>query len=106
MSYSDGALHLWHQYMFMIQLYVSRAPITVGVGNCEYDHTEGGECKDPSEVVSGGGLQPYWGDFNDASASGGECSVLFSKRFAAPEMGMRCFGEFIIRLIVILLIWM
>jgi hypothetical protein len=41
--------------------------------------------KDPSGVVSGGGLQPFWGDFNDAS--GGECSVLFSKRFAAPENG-------------------
>lgn len=89
--------------MFMIQPYASRVPITVGVGNREYVHTEGGEGKDPSGVVSGGGLQPYQGDFNDASD--GECSVLFSG-LLLRKMGMGCSGEFIIGLIANLLIRM
>ena len=85
LSYADGNGHIWNQYMNMIQPYASRVPITVGVGNHEYDHTRGGHGKDPSGVVSDGGFQPYWGNFNDAS--GGECGVPLSKRFAVPENG-------------------
>ena len=85
LSYADGTGHIWDQYMAMIEPYASRVPITVGVGNHEYDHTWGGQGKDPSGVVSDGGFQPYWGNFNDAS--GGECGVPLSKRFAVPENG-------------------
>ncbi|KAL7543835.1 hypothetical protein ACHAXR_013183 [Thalassiosira sp. AJA248-18] len=56
----------------MIQSYASRVPVMVGVGNHEYDHTEGGGGgKDPSGVLS----------------AGGECGVPVSKRFAAPDNG-------------------
>lgn len=87
LSYANGAGHLWDRYMNMIQPYASRVPITVGVGNHEYDHTKGGEGKDPSGVDSDGGFQPYWGQAEFNEASGGECGVPLSKRFAVPENG-------------------
>jgi hypothetical protein len=85
LSYANGAGHVWDRYMAMIQPYASRVPVTVGVGNHEYDHTQGGVGKDPSGVISDGGFQPYWGNFDEAS--GGECGVPVSKRFAGPENG-------------------
>jgi hypothetical protein len=86
LSYANGANRIWEKYMNMIQPYASRVPITVGVGNHEYDHTQGGGAgKDPSGVKDDGGFQPYWGHFNQAS--GGECGVPVNKRFAVPENG-------------------
>lgn len=89
LSYANGVGHVWDIYMNMIQPYASSVPITVVVGNHEYDHTGGGKGKDPSGVISDGGFQPYWGDFADDS--GGECGVPTSKRFAVPENGNRVF---------------
>ena len=85
LSYANGVGHVWDVYMNMIQYYASSVPITVGVGNHEYDHTGGGKGRDPSGVISDGGFQPYWGNFKDDS--GGECGVPTSKRFSVPENG-------------------
>ena len=86
LSYADGASRLWDEYLALISTYASRVPITVGVGNHEYDHTEGGEGKDPSgEEAGGGGFRPHWGNYGEDS--GGECGVPVSRRFSGPENG-------------------
>lgn len=87
LAYADGAGHVWDAYANMIQSYAARVPITVGVGNHEYDHTDGGgDGKDPSGVMSMMGFHPSWGRGSFGS-TGGECGVPVSKRFAVPEGG-------------------
>mmetsp|Transcript_17410 Transcript_17410/g.37680 ORF Transcript_17410/g.37680 Transcript_17410/m.37680 type:complete len:284 (+) Transcript_17410:61-912(+) len=85
LSYACGAGHIWDAFMDMIQPFAARVPMMVGVGNKEYDHTAGGKGKDPSGMETEFGFQPTWGTFG--TASGGECGVPISKRFAAPENG-------------------
>ena len=86
LSYAMGAAHIWDEWMNMIQPYSSRVPLMVGVGNHEYDHTDGGGGgKDPSGVNTAFGFEPSWGNFGEDSS--GECGVPVSKRFAAPANG-------------------
>ena len=73
LSYADGAAHVWDVWMDMIQPIASRVPVMVGVGNHEYDHSDGG-------------FQPDWGE-GSFKSEGGECGVPISKRFAVPDNG-------------------
>jgi len=86
-SYADGAGHVWDEHASMIQSYASHVPVMMGIGDHEYDHTEGGEGKDPSGLATQFGFQPAWGAGNFVSQSGGECGVPASKRFAVPDTG-------------------
>ena len=90
LSYANGAGHIWDAFMNLIQPYAKMVPTMVGVGNHEYDHTDGGGGgKDPSHETSPDGYQPSWGAglFNLTPGIGGECGVPVNKRFAAPENG-------------------
>ncbi len=79
LSYATGVSHMWDKWLDMVQKFSSSVPLMIGVGNHEYDHTDGGENgKDPSGVKTPGGFNPSWGDFN--ADSNGECGVPVSKR--------------------------
>lgn len=94
LAYADGAAHVWDMWTEMIQAYASKVPVMVGVGNHEYDHTEGGEGgKDPSGEMSAFGFQPSWGE-GAFQSKGGECGVPVSKRFAVPDNGNGMNGVF------------
>jgi hypothetical protein len=83
LSYAQGAAHQWDQWFSMIQPFSTKVPLTVSVGNHEYDHTEGGLGKDPSGVNDAHGFMPVWGNFG--RDSGGECGVPTAKRFTMPQ---------------------
>ena len=75
----------------MISIFSSRVPLMIGVGNHEYDYTDGGYEKDPSSThnPSTRSFSPEWGNFG--ADSGGECGVPTSKRFVVPSTGNLCF---------------
>ncbi len=81
----QGVAHIWDLWLEMTSIFSTTIPLMVGMGNHEYDHTGGGEGKDPSGVKSSSGYMPEWGNFGDDS--GGECGVPTSKRFIAPANG-------------------
>jgi len=84
LSYAMGAAHIWDEWFDMIQPFSTRVPLMVGVGNHEYDHTDGGGIdKDPSGVETLHGFSPAWGNFHNDS--GGECGVPTAKRFTMPQ---------------------
>jgi len=63
----------------MVSIFATTVPLMIGVGNHEYDHTDGGGSgKDPSGVETAGGYAPTWGNF--LKDSNGECGVPTSKR--------------------------
>lgn len=62
------------------------------MGNNEYDHTIGGEKKDPSGVNASHGFMPKWGNMRDDS--GGECGVPIAKRFRMPASSPGSNGVF------------
>ena len=82
-SYAQGAAHVWDEWFQMIQPFSTRVPLMIGIGNHEYDHTDGGKDKDPSGVKTDRGFMPWWGNFADDS--GGECGVPMAKRFKMPS---------------------
>lgn len=84
-DFSQGAGHIWDSWLDMTSIFSTSIPLMVGVGNHEYDHTSGGEGKDPSGMKSSSGYMPEWGNFGDDS--GGECGVPISKRFVMPSNG-------------------
>ena len=86
LSYADGHAHVWDAWMKMIEPFASRVPVMVGVGNHEYDHSQGGGDRDPSGVESDDGFHPTWGE-GSFKSEGGECGVPVSKRFAVPHNG-------------------
>ena len=80
LSYARGAGHIWDLWLEMVSVFATEVPLMIGVGNHEYDHTDGGgDGKDPSGVVNPEGFSPEWGNF--LTDSGGECGVPTSKRF-------------------------
>jgi hypothetical protein len=85
LSYAEGAAHQWDQWFAMIQPFSTKVPLTVSVGNHEYDYTEGGLGKDRSDLNASHGFMPAWGNF--FQDSGGECGVPTSKRFTMPQSG-------------------
>lgn len=86
LSYAQGASHVWDMWLDMVSMFTTSVPLMVGVGNHEYDHTEGGGIgRDPSGLLSPGGYQPKWGNFG--TDSNGECGVPTSKRFIMPANG-------------------
>lgn len=91
-SYARGAAHVWDGWFDMIQPMSTRVPLMVAVGNHEYDHTEGGEGKDPSGVLTGHGYMPDWGNYGEDS--GGECAVPTAKRFHMPSSSQFSNGVF------------
>jgi len=84
LSYAKGSASVWDAWLDMIEVFTTRVPLMIGVGNHEYDHTAGGEGgKDPSGVEAPHGFMPPWGNFGDDS--GGECGVPVAKRFCMPQ---------------------
>ena len=84
LSYARGAAHIWDEWFEMNQVFTAHVPLMIGVGNHEYDHTDGGgPGKDPSGVTTAHGFMPAWGNFGDDS--GGECGVPTAKRFRMPQ---------------------
>lgn len=79
LSYAQGAAHMWNKWLDMVSVFSTSVPLMVGIGNHEYDHTDGGQDgKDPSGLRSPGGFMPRWGDFGTDSS--GECGVPVAKR--------------------------
>ena len=86
LAYARGAAHIYDFWFHMIQPFVSRTPLMIGIGNHEYLHLVGGENgKDPSGELSPGGFRPPWNNFGNDS--GGECGVPISRRFVMPQNG-------------------
>mmetsp|Transcript_18585 Transcript_18585/g.22772 ORF Transcript_18585/g.22772 Transcript_18585/m.22772 type:complete len:764 (-) Transcript_18585:40-2331(-) len=86
LSYAQGAGHMWDTWLDMVSVFSAKVPLMVGIGNHEYDHTDGGQDgKDPSGIKTKGGFRPRWGDF--ATDSNGECGVPVAKRFIMPANG-------------------
>ena len=83
LSYANGAGHMWDAWTDMVSTFARRVPLMVGVGNHEYDHTDGGDGRDPSGNSNSDGFQPEWGNFENDSA--GECGVPVSRRFKMPS---------------------
>lgn len=63
LSYANGAGHMWDAWTDMVSTFARRVPLMVGVGNHEYDHTDGGEGRDPSGNTNSDGFQPEWGKY-------------------------------------------
>ncbi|CAB9510615.1 Probable inactive purple acid phosphatase [Seminavis robusta] len=84
LSYAVGVAHVWDEWFHMISSFTPHVPLMIGVGNHEYDHTEGGSGgKDPSGVNSSAGYHPYWGNFGHDSF--GECGVPTANQFTMPR---------------------
>lgn len=84
LSYARGATHIWDEWLYMIEPITRHVPLMIGVGNHEYDYTEGGRAgKDPSGVNATHGFMPKWGDYG--MDSGGECGVPTSNLFEMPS---------------------
>ena len=81
--------YIWEQWSWLIEPYATLIPYMVGVGNHEYDHTDGGIGRDPSHIGTDGGWKPSW--FNGHTDSGGECAVPMHKRYHMPENGNSLF---------------
>ncbi len=80
LSYAQGVSHMWDKWLDMVSIFSSKVPLMIGIGNHEYDHTDGGENgRDPSGVKTAYGFSPHWGDFG--TDSNGECGVPVSKRY-------------------------
>mmetsp|Transcript_35139 Transcript_35139/g.91248 ORF Transcript_35139/g.91248 Transcript_35139/m.91248 type:complete len:550 (+) Transcript_35139:375-2024(+) len=78
LSYAEGKSYVWDRFFDMIEPTAARLPYMIGVGNHEYDYTDG-KSRDPS------GWTPYlpdWGNYDNGS--GGECGVPTAKRFRMP----------------------
>ena len=65
--------------------YSGAAPYMIGIGNHEYDHSDGGTGKDPSGIDTDGSFSPSWGNFGNDG--GGECGVPMDRRFTMPSNG-------------------
>lgn len=83
LSYAVGAAHVWDEWFHMISPLTTFVPLMVGIGNHEYDHTDGGKGKDPSGVETEDGYRPTWGNFHNDS--GGECGVPTANHFIMPK---------------------
>ena len=71
LSYAQGAAHVWDDWFEMIQVFATKVPLMIAIGNHEYDHTYGGEGgKDPSGIPDENGFMPIWGNFRDDSGGG------------------------------------
>eukprot|EP00193_Tetraselmis_chui_P004558 CAMPEP_0177763180 /NCGR_PEP_ID=MMETSP0491_2-20121128/6735_1 /TAXON_ID=63592 /ORGANISM="Tetraselmis chuii, Strain PLY429" /LENGTH=542 /DNA_ID=CAMNT_0019279273 /DNA_START=314 /DNA_END=1942 /DNA_ORIENTATION=+ len=78
LSYAEGKAFVWDNFFEMIEPAAARVPYMIGVGNHEYDYTDG-RARDPT------GWKPYlpdWGNYDNGS--GGECGVPTAKRFHMP----------------------
>jgi len=84
LSYSNGAAHMWDTWSDMVSKFAATIPLMIGVGNHEYDHTDGGGAgRDPSGVTTPWGYLPEWGNFGTDSR--GECGIPVSNRFVMPQ---------------------
>ena len=88
-SYAQGLAYIWDQWGTLIEPIASLVPYMVGVGNHEYDYTQGGIGRDPSGVNHASGWIPTW--FNGRVDSGGECGVPMFHRYHMPDNGNSVF---------------
>ena len=88
-SYARGYAYIWEQWGYLIEPVATLVPYMVGIGNHEYDHTDGGIGRDPSGIPTEHGWKPKW--FNGGRDSGGECGVPMFHRYHMPDNGNSLF---------------